>query len=90
MSARAERRELDWDHATIRPDGSGKITLTEFTGGSKNAFAGSFSTDGKQAVFRLEEGDTHSLAVMDLRTRAVTKLRTGPDKQRAIDRGRHP
>jgi len=75
---------------TIGPDGSGKTDLTQFTGGSKNAFAGSFSPDGKQVVFRLEEGETYSLAVMDLQTRAVTKLKTGPDKPRFIDWGTHP
>ena len=51
---------------TIKPNGTGKTDLTKFTGGWKNAFAGSFSPDGKQVVFRLEEGDTYSLAVMDL------------------------
>ena len=74
---------------TIKPNGTGKTDLTKFTGGSKNAFAGSFSPDGKQVVFRLEEGDTYSLAVMDLATRAVTKLETGSDKPRFIDWGTH-
>ena len=74
---------------TIKPNGTGKTDLTKFTGGSKNAFAGSFSPDGKQVVFRLEEGDTYSLAVMDLATRAVTKLKTGSDKPRFIDWGTH-
>ena len=50
---------------TIRPDGTGKTELTKFTGGKKNAFAGSFSPDGKQIVFRLESGDTSSIAVID-------------------------
>ena len=75
---------------TIRPDGTGKTDLTQFTGGKKNAFAGSFSPDGKQVVFRLEEGETYSVAVMDLQTRAITKLTTGPDKPRFIDWGTHP
>lgn len=57
---------------TIKPNGTGKTELTKFTGGSKNAFAGSFSPDGKQVVFRLEDGDKHSLVVMDLATRAIT------------------
>jgi Tol biopolymer transport system component len=74
---------------TIRPDGSGKTALTQFTGGSKNGFAGSFSPDGKKVVFRLEEGDRYSLAVMDLQTRVVTNLKTGPDKPRFIDWGTH-
>ena len=37
---------------TIRPDGSGKTDLTGFKGGTENAFAGSFSPDGQQIVFR--------------------------------------
>ena len=74
---------------TIKPNGSGKTKLTKFTGGSKNAFAGSFSPDGKQVVFRLEDGDKYSLAVMDLATRAITPLATGPDKPRFIDWGTH-
>jgi Tol biopolymer transport system component len=38
--------------------------LTRFTGGTKNAVAGSFSPDGKQIVFRLEQGDRYALAVI--------------------------
>ncbi len=44
---------------TIRPDGSGLKRLTRFTGGehARNAFAGSFSPDGKRIVFRFEKRD---------------------------------
>src|SRR5438093_11513411 len=45
----------------IRPDGSGAKQLTHFKAGRRNAFAGSFSPDGKQIVFRLEQGDTYAL-----------------------------
>jgi hypothetical protein len=55
----------------------------------EDAFAGSFSPDGKQVVFRLEDGDKHSLAVMDLATRAITPLTTRPEKPRFIDWGTH-
>ena len=75
--------------AAIKPNGTGKTDLTKFTGGSKNAFAGSFSPDGKQVVFRLEDGDRYSLAVMNLATRAITPLTTWPDKPRFIDWGTH-
>jgi Tol biopolymer transport system component len=74
---------------TIRPDGSGKTELTRFTGGTTNAFAGSFSPDGKQIVFRLEEGDTYSLAVADGDGGNVRKLTTGKGKPRFIDWGTH-
>lgn len=74
---------------TIRPDGSGKTELTHFTGGMENAFAGSFSPDGKQIVFRLEEGDTYSVAVADGDGGNVQRLTTGKDSPRFIDWGTH-
>ncbi len=74
---------------TIRPDGTGKTDLTRFTGGSKNAFAGSFSPDGKKIAFRLEDGATYSLATIDRDSQAVTRLKTTPDKPRYIDWGTH-
>jgi Tol biopolymer transport system component len=78
------------DLVTIRPDGSGVKNLTQFKAG-ENAFAGSFSPDGKQIVFRLEQGDRYALAVVnrdgsDLRL--LTKL--GPGKPRFIDWGTRP
>jgi Tol biopolymer transport system component len=75
---------------TIRPDGSGKTDLTRFTRGTKNAFAGSFSPDGEQIVFRLEEGDTYSLAVMNRDGGEITRLTTGKSPPRFIDWGTHP
>ena len=75
---------------TIRPDGTGKTELTRFTGGRQNAFAGSFSPDGKQIVFRLESGETYSLAVVDRDGKNLHRLTTGKDKPRFIDWGAHP
>ena len=75
---------------TIRPNGSGMTRLTRFTGGTENAFAGSFSPDGKQIVFRLEQGDKFSLAVVNRdgsRLRSLTK--PSADKPRFIDWGTH-
>ena len=74
---------------TISPDGSSKTDLTRFTGGTTNAFAGSFSPDGKQIVFRLEKGNTYSLAVADGDGGNVRKLTTGKGKPRFIDWGTH-
>jgi Tol biopolymer transport system component len=76
---------------TIRPDGSGMTRLTHFAGGKKNAFAGSFSPDGKQIVFRLEQGDTYSLATID-RDGSNLRLLTKPsaNKPRFVDWGTHP
>jgi Tol biopolymer transport system component len=75
---------------TIRPDGSSKTDLTGFTGGKENAFAGSFSPDGQQIVFRIESGDTYSLAVIDRDGGNVRRLTTGKGKPRYIDWGTHP
>jgi len=75
---------------TIRPDGSDKHNLTRFTGGAKNAFAGSFSPDGTQIVFRLEQGETYSLAVVDRDGQNLRRLTTGNNKPRFIDWGTHP
>jgi Tol biopolymer transport system component len=75
---------------TIRPDGSGKTDLTGFTGGTENAFAGSFSPDGEQIVFRIESGDTYSLAVIDRDGGNLRRLTTGTGKPRFIDWGTHP
>jgi Tol biopolymer transport system component len=75
---------------TIRPDGSGKTDLTGFTGGMENAFAGSFSPDGKQIVFRIESGDTYSLAVIDRNGRNLRRITTGKGTPRYIDWGTHP
>jgi Tol biopolymer transport system component len=76
---------------TIRRDGSGLRRLTHFTGARKNAYAGSFSPDGKHIVFRLEQGAKHALAVVDRdgrNLRLVTK--PGGDSPRYIDWGTHP
>jgi Tol biopolymer transport system component len=75
---------------TIRPDGSGMKQLTHFEAG-KNAFAGSFSPDGKQIVFRLEQGDSYALATIGRNGGAVHMLTPlSPNKPRFIDWGTHP
>src|SRR5262249_13077317 len=72
----------------IRPDGTGATQLTHFKAGRRNAFAGSFSPDGKHVVFRLEQGDSYALAVIDRdgrNLRLITKL--SKIKPRGIDWG---
>ena len=75
---------------TIRPDGSRKKNLTGFKGGTENAFAGSFSPDGKQIVFRIESGDTYSLALIDRDGGNLHRITTGKGRPRFIDWGTHP
>jgi Tol biopolymer transport system component len=75
---------------TIRPDGSGKRDLTGFTGRTENAFAGSFSPDGEQIVFRIESGDTYNLAVIDRDGGNLRRITTGTGRPRFIDWGTHP
>ena len=75
---------------TIRPDGSGRTDLTGFTGRTENAFAGSFSPDGKQIVFRIESGEMSSLAVIDRNGENLRRLTTGRGTPRYIDWGTHP
>jgi len=78
---------------TIRPDGSGMKRLTRFTGGehAKNAFAGSYSPDGRRIVFRFEKRDKAALATIDRNgrhLRLLTKL--SKNKPRFIDWGTAP
>jgi Tol biopolymer transport system component len=78
---------------TIRPDGSGMKRLTRFTGGEhgKNAFAGSYSPDGRRIVFRFEQRDKAALATIDRNgghLRLLTKL--SKNKPRFIDWGSGP
>jgi Tol biopolymer transport system component len=54
-----------------------------------NAFAGSFSPDGRQIVFRLESGNTYSIAVVNRDGSELRRLTTGPTQPRFIDWGTH-
>jgi Tol biopolymer transport system component len=85
------RRRSSANLVTIRPDGSGLRRLTHFRRGRMNAFAGSFSPDGDQIVFRLEEGDRYSLAVVDRDGGNLHALgRPSGSPPRYIDWGSHP
>jgi Tol biopolymer transport system component len=75
----------------IRPDGSGAKQLTRFKGGTRNAYAGSFSPDGKLIAFRLEQSNKYAIAVIDRNgknLRLITRLSS--TQPRFIDWGTHP
>jgi len=50
--------------ATINPDGTHVRVLTHYQGGAVNAFAGSYSPDGRWIVLRFEDHGTYSLYKM--------------------------
>jgi Tol biopolymer transport system component len=75
---------------TIRPDGSGMRKLTNFRRRTQRAFAGSFSPDGKQIVFRLETGNRYSVTVVNRDGSNLRRLTTSTSKPRYIDWGTHP
>jgi Tol biopolymer transport system component len=78
---------------TIRPDGSGLKRLTHFTGGpenGKNAYAGSYSPNGKQIVVRIEQRDKGGLAIISRDGRNLHMLtKASKHKPRFIDWGTH-
>jgi hypothetical protein len=72
--------------ATTRPDGTIATRITHFEGGKENAFADSFSSDGKQVILRLERGATYGLATVDRDGRNLrTPTEFGTDQRRYID-----
>jgi Tol biopolymer transport system component len=78
---------------TIRPDGSGLKRLTRFRGGehAKNAFAGSYSPNGRRIVFRFEQRDKAALATIGRNGRHLRLLtKRSENKPRYIDWGTTP
>jgi Tol biopolymer transport system component len=78
---------------TIRPDGSGLKRLTRFRGGehAKNAFAGSYSPNGRRIVFRFEQRDKAALATIGRNGRHLRLLtKRSENKPRFIDWGTAP
>jgi Tol biopolymer transport system component len=71
-----DRREGGADIAIVNPDGSG---FRELTKGANNEGFPSMSPDGKRFVYRSFGPDGDGLRIMDIETKAVTKLTTGYD-----------
>ena len=61
---------------SIRPDGTGLAPMTQ---GNTNDGMPSWSPDAKQVVYRVADGSTRGLSVLDVATRKVRKLETGSD-----------
>jgi Tol biopolymer transport system component len=73
---------------TMNPSGTGRRRVTDLSGGA-SAYVGSFSPDGTQIAFRLEDEKGYSLAVMPSGGGTVKRLWTSKDiKPRFIDWGR--
>jgi Tol biopolymer transport system component len=79
---------------SMRPDGSDRRRLTRFTGGplkGRNAFVGSYSSDGRHIVMRVQRNGHGGLAIMDAdgsRLRMITK--SWPNFPKGIDWGVAP
>jgi len=79
--------------SVVRPDGTDEHLLTHFSGGETNAFAGSYSPDGRWIVFRLEDqgqfglfrmrpDGTHLRAILPLSDFAPRFIDWGPRPDR--------
>ena len=90
-------RDADYPHgrspnvATIRPDGSQLRMLTTYEGGTKGAFAGSYSPDGRWIVFRVENLDRQTFRLLKMRPDGGqrTLIATLPFAPRNMDWGSH-
>jgi Tol biopolymer transport system component len=73
---------------TIRPDGTGLRSLTQFTDPEVNAYAGSYAPTGRRIVFRLEDHGRYALMTMRPDgTHPKTILPLSPFRPRYIDWG---
>jgi TolB protein len=64
---------------TVRPDGTGLVQLTHYTGGRRDAFVGGWSPDGRQILVHVRGADAdgpgpNQLFVMDADTGAMRQL----------------
>jgi len=73
--------------ATVRPDGSGLRNLTRYRGGAVNAFAGSYSPDGRWIVYRFEDHGTYALYKIHPDGTGRRLILSLPVKPRFIDWG---
>ena len=64
---------------TVKPDGSGVVQLTHYRGGTRNAYAGGWSPDGRQLLVHVLDADAggqslNQLFVMDADTGRMRQL----------------
>ena len=78
--------------ATIRPDGSRLRMLTTYRGGTRGAFAGSYSPDGRWIVFRFENLQRERFGIYKMRADGSerTLIAATPFAPRHIDWGPRP
>jgi TolB protein len=81
---------------TMRPDGTDRVALTHYSGGTPQAFADGWSPDGTQIVYRLyhfhgcctEVGDYYTINLHTKQIRPLTHMRVPPNELAAW--GRRP
>jgi Tol biopolymer transport system component len=69
----------------MRPDGSHRVALTHYKHGSPQAFAGSFSPDGKWIVLRVEDARGFHLARIRPNDKGLHVISNARQPQRFID-----
>jgi TolB protein len=68
---------------TVRPDGSGRVKLTNSRGGKINNGLDSWSPDGKKIAFVSNRTGTYEIYVMNANGSGITEETHGPEAHRA-------
>lgn len=76
--------------ATVGRNGKGLRWVTRFKGGTKNAFVGGYSPDGRWLVIRIDQGLKHALYLVHPDGSSLRRIYSSRDIERGIDWGRGP
>jgi Tol biopolymer transport system component len=76
--------------ATVRPDGKDLRWVTRFKGGTKSAFVGGYSPDGKWLAIRVDQGEKHGLYLVHPDGTALHRIYSSTEIMRGIDWGKGP